>query len=167
MAPLVNRLILDYSSGHGPGVVGLSPVLGSSLSTESAGDSLLSLPLPQPVSFSLRLKTKSKTSVPGAPSMGTHLCTPAESEFHTRWWQSDSLGPFVRISVHGPGFRCSGRSPPHGQHLNHMGSGACGCRGRAPGSARGGGRSAESSRRGQQGLQELVRQQSQVMGAER
>ena len=37
---MVERPTLDFGSGHDPRVVGPSPTLGSTLSIESAGDSL-------------------------------------------------------------------------------------------------------------------------------
>ena len=40
MAQLVERLTLDFGSGHDLRIMGLSPMLGSMLSGESAGDSL-------------------------------------------------------------------------------------------------------------------------------
>ena len=44
---LIEHLTLDFSSGHDPRVVGLSPALGSVMSMETALDSFfLSVPLP-------------------------------------------------------------------------------------------------------------------------
>ena len=46
-AQLVEHLTLDFSSGHDPRVVGLSPMLGSVLNIEPTWDSLsLSAPFP-------------------------------------------------------------------------------------------------------------------------
>ena len=53
-AQLVKCLTLDFGSGHDLRVLGLSPVLGSALSGDSARDSL-PLPLPLPL-FMLSLK---------------------------------------------------------------------------------------------------------------
>ena len=60
MAQLVEHLALDFGSGQGPRVVGLSPMSGSVLSAELAWDSLSPSPSAPPLlapTFSLNNKT--------------------------------------------------------------------------------------------------------------
>ena len=55
MALLVKGLALDFGSDHDLRGLGSSPELGSMLSGESAGDSLILLPPPLTLSLSLSL----------------------------------------------------------------------------------------------------------------
>ena len=62
MAKSVERLTLDFLSGHDPRIVGLSPTLGSTLGMQPALDSLSPFFCPFPLHASLSLQTNKQTT---------------------------------------------------------------------------------------------------------